>query len=299
MSSLVEESLKMLRAALPTSIAIHFNHERESGAVFADPTQLQQVIINLCTNAAHAMREKGGVITLTLSEARFNSTADVPAPDIAPGTYVKFSVEDTGRGIPPELINRVFEPFFTTKQQGEGSGLGLSVVHGIIRSHRGAVTVASEPGKGATFTIYLPRYKAPLTDESEDEGLVATGTERILFIDDEPQLAEMGGEMLRGLGYDVTRKTNPREALALFRLNPSNFDLVVTDQTMPEISGLELANELLTTRPDLPIVLCTGFSHQVDATSAQGAGVRAFVHKPLTKSEIGRVIRRVLDAKKK
>ncbi|MGD0234607.1 MAG: PAS domain S-box protein [Syntrophorhabdales bacterium] len=297
-SALIEESLKLLRATLPSTLTIHSNVVSESGFVLGDPTQLQQVIINLCTNAAHAMREKGGVVSVELSDFGFSAAGEAPVPDLAPGAYLKLTVKDTGEGIPREHLDRIFEPFFTTKKPGEGSGLGLAVAHGIAESHGGAITVASEPGKGSTFTVYLPKDIEAQAEKVPEEAGLATGHERILFIDDEEALAEMGEQMLIGLGYQAVRKTSSREALALFRLDPSKFDLVVTDQTMPEMTGIQLAGEILTLRPNMPIILCTGYSHEVDADSAVAAGIRAFLEKPLTKNEIARTVRRVLDEKR-
>jgi CheY-like chemotaxis protein len=196
----------------------------------------------------------------------------------------------------PETIRHIFEPFFTTKAPGEGTGLGLSVVHGIVLSHGGRITVASEQGLGSTFTIYLPKSldDQSLNSEDEDRSILG-GNERILFIDDEENLSTMAGEMLSDLGYRVTARTGAREALALFRLDPSMFDLVISDQTMPEMTGVELAKEVLVIRPDTPIVICTGFSHTIDAESARAAGVRAFAMKPSTKKEMAVVVRKVLD----
>jgi CheY-like chemotaxis protein len=213
-----------------------------------------------------------------------------------PGLYAKLSVQDTGVGMSPETIDHIFDPFFTTKSAGEGTGLGLSVVHGIVASHGGTVTVSSQPGKGSTFTVYLPKFVEEQPRDSGDEGGPALrGHERILFVDDEEDLIAMGYEMLTDLGYHVTSRTGAREALALFRLDPSRFDLVITDQTMPEMTGAELAGEMLALRADMPIIMCTGFSPLVDGDIAKAAGVRAFAMKPLTKQEIATTIRRVLD----
>jgi CheY-like chemotaxis protein len=241
------------------------------------------------------MREKGGVIGVELSDFGFSVAGEAPVPGLAPGAYLKLTVEDTGEGIPREYLGRIFEPFFTTKKQGEGSGLGLSVAHGIVESHGGAVAVVSEPGRGSTFTLYLPKHVDAQEEKAPKKGKLATGHERVLFIDDEEALAEMGEQMLTVLGYQAVRKTSSREALALFRLDPSKFDLIITDQTMPEITGTQLAGEILALRPNMPIILCTGYSVQVDADSAKAAGICAFLEKPLTKSEMANMVRRVLD----
>ena len=217
-------------------------------------------------------------------------------PDgIAPGHYVKLSVRDTGTGISADIMDKIFDPFFTTKKLGEGTGLGLSVVHGIVKQHDGHIAVESEPGRGSTFTVYFPRITGdPETDALRDDE-IPTGSERILFVDDEEALVEMGEDILAELGYEVTSRMNGREALALLKLDPSRFDLVITDQTMPEMTGVELAKEVLAIRPGMPIIMCTGFSYVVDTDKARAAGIKAFAMKPLTKREIARTVRHVLD----
>ena len=293
-SSIVKESIKLLRASIPSTVSISFRAKSESGLSLGDPVQIQQVLMNLCTNAAYAMREKGGTLDIELSDHGVSTLSDDPH-SIKPGLYVKLIVRDTGAGISPDIVDKIFDPFFTTKKLGEGTGLGLSVVHGIVKQHDGYITVESEPGRGSTFTVYFPKITAaPETDAIRDDA-PPTGSERILFIDDEQALAEMGEDILAELGYKVTSQMSGREALSLFKLDPSRFDLVITDQTMPEMTGVELAKELLAVKADLPIILCTGFSHLVDADKARAAGIRAFAMKPLTKMEIARTIRNVLD----
>jgi CheY-like chemotaxis protein len=208
---------------------------------------------------------------------------------------MKLQVRDTGTGMAPEIRDRIFDPFFTTKKAGEGSGLGLSVVHGIVQQCDGYITVESEPGRGSTFTVYFPKVTARPAPDAQTDHALPTGHERILFIDDEEALVEMGRDLLAELGYAVVSRTSSKEALDLFAQDPSRFDLVMTDQTMPNMTGLELVRKILSLRPDIPIILCTGFSHLLDADSAKAAGVRAFVMKPLTKGEIARTIRKVLD----
>ena len=207
---------------------------------------------------------------------------------------MKLIVRDTGTGMSPDIMEKIFDPFFTTKKLGEGTGLGLSVVHGIVKQHGGHITVTSELGKGSTFSVYLPHIAGePETNAFDDE--IPTGFERILFVDDEEALVEMGEDILAELGYEVTSRMNGREALALLKSDPSRFDLVMTDQTMPEMTGVELAKEVLAIRADMPIIMCTGFSYVVNADKAKAAGIKAFAMKPLTKREIARTIRRVLD----
>ena len=208
---------------------------------------------------------------------------------------MKLVVRDTGIGMPAHVKDRIFDPFFTTKAAGEGTGLGLSVVMGIVEQSGGYITVISEPGEGSTFTVYFPKMAGgPVTDMAKEE-ILQTGSERILFIDDEEALAEIGEETLAELGYEVISRTSSREALDLLKSDPARFDLVITDQTMPDLTGVELAREALILRPDMPIILCTGFSHLVDADAAKAAGIKAFAMKPLTKREIARTIRKVLE----
>jgi nitrogen-specific signal transduction histidine kinase/ActR/RegA family two-component response regulator len=296
LSSIVNESLKLLRASIPSTVDIRFTVKTESGVVLADSTQMQQMIMNLCTNGAFAMREKPGTLTIDIADFSFLAPSDAPVTQMKPGSFIKLSVSDTGQGIPPETIDRIFDPFFTTKTRGEGTGLGLSVVLGIVESHGGAITVSSEVGKGATFTVYLPKlFEDQPAKPGEGEVVIQGGNERVLFVDDEEALAEMGKDLLADLGYNVVSRTSSRDALTLLKLDPSRFDLVITDQTMPDMTGIELAKEILAFRADMPVILCTGFSHTVDAEVARTAGIKAFVMKPLTKKEIARTVRTVLD----
>jgi CheY-like chemotaxis protein len=238
------------------------------------------------------MRENGGTLAIELSDF---SVSNGDPRGIGLGLYMKLTVRDTGAGMPPEIVDRIFDPFFTTKNVGEGTGLGLSVVLGIVKQSHGYIFVESEPGKGSTFDVFFPKVAEERSAEgaSGDE-MMPLGHERILFVDDEEALVEMGEELLAELGYEVTCCTNSREALALFRLDPSRFDLVVTDQTMPDMTGIQLAAELLAIRP-LPVILCTGFSHIANEESAKTAGIKGFVMKPLTKRELAKTVRKVLD----
>jgi PAS domain S-box-containing protein len=294
LSGIIEEAMKLLEASIPSTVSIGVKINSESGLVLADPTQMQQVLMNLCTNAAHAMREKGGTLSVELSDFSV-SPSDRNAQGIAPGPYIRLVVRDTGPGIAPEIIGKIFDPFFTTKKPGEGTGLGLSVVHGIVEQHHGYITVESELGKGSTFAVCFPKVGEEAPTETAREDVIPTGCERVLFVDDEEALAEMGEDILASLGYDVTSRRSSVEALSLVRNDPIRFDLVITDQTMPEMTGTELTKEILAIRADMPIILCTGFSYVVDADSARAAGIKAFAMKPLTKREIARTIRNVLD----
>jgi len=292
---LVEEALALLRAALPSTITIRPCIDRNAGAVLADPTQMQQVLINLCTNAAHAMREAGGVIEVRLEPIEV--AVDIPAiaPDLKAGAYVRLTVQDTGHGMAPAILERIFEPFFTTKGMGEGTGMGLAVVHGIITNHDGVMTVESAPGQGSTFTVYLPRSDHPGTAALPTEEPISGGKERILFVDDEAALVHVGRAMLQRLGYRVVVCTSSSEALETFRTAAHSFDLVITDRTMPMLTGEALVRELRQIRPDVPIILCTGFSCPVTPEQLRALRVDAFLLKPVMADEWARVIRQVLE----
>lgn len=293
LSSAVKETVRFLRASIPSTINVRMTIESESGLVLGDPVQIQQVIMNLCTNGAHAMKERGGNLDIELSD--YSGWPPNISTKLKPGSYMRLVVRDTGDGIPADIIDKIFDPFFTTKSQGEGTGLGLSVVHGIIKGHDGDITVESEPGKGSVFTLFLPKITMERATVREADGPIPTGHERILFVDDEKPLAEMGEAMLLELGYHVVSKTNSREALATLRLDPSRFDLVITDQTMPEMTGMELAKEILTVRADMPIIVCSGFDNSTEGDKAASLGIGALVSKPLTKREMAITIRTVLD----
>jgi len=292
----VREALGLIRASLPSTVDIRPNLQSTLGFVLADRIQIQQIVLNLCTNAAHAMRRTGGSISINLDGFSFSSPQDAPDPIMSPGLYARLSVTDTGEGMSPEIMEHIFDPFFTTKAAGEGTGLGLSVVHGIVTSHGGTMVVSSEQGLGSVLTVYLPKLiQKQARDSGDGNESILRGHERILFVDDEEELAAMGDEMLTDLGYRVTSKTASSEALALFRLDPSRFDLVITDQTMPEMTGEELVKEILALRADMPIVMCTGYSPLVGDDTAKAAGIKGFAMKPLTRKEIATTIRKVLD----
>ncbi len=297
LSSAINETMNLLRASTPSTIRVEVNVKSESGLILGDPVQLQQVVMNLCTNAVFAMRKKGGVLEIELSDFSVSRRQE-SAPGLEPGLYMRLRVRDTGMGIPPEIMEKIFDPFFTTKKHDEGTGLGLSVVHGIVKQHGGHIAVESTPGIGTVFDVYFPKVAVGREDDPVQDDHAPRGNERILLVDDEEALAEMGQQLLHELGYEVTVKTSSTDALALFESHPENFDLMITDQTMPEITGLELAREVIRIRPDLPVVLTTGFSHAVKAGAAEEAGIRAFVMKPVTKRELARTLREVLDGKR-
>ncbi len=293
---IIKEALKLLRATLPTTLEIRQNIQSNS-LILGDPTQIHQVLLNLCVNADHAMREKGGVLEVTLVDVLLDAPFTAQHPDMNPGTHLQLKVRDAGCGIPPHLLSRIFDPFFTTKDKGEGTGMGLSVVHGIVKAHGGAITVQSELGKGATFNVFLPVIEKTLARETPVEKPFPTGTERILFIDDEILLVSLGKQILESLGYDVTTRTNSMEALELFKARPDKFDLVISDMTMPNLTGDELALKIVEIQPDIPIILCTGFSHKIKAEKAKEMGIRAFLLKPILKGVMAETVRRVLDDK--
>ncbi|MGV1100188.1 cache domain-containing protein [Thiovibrio sp. JS02] len=292
---LVKEALKLLRASLPTSIEIRQEIAAETGAVLGDPTNIHQILVNLCTNAFHAMEEKGGILTVTLKNVELGDADLVGEPAMGPGSYVLLRVGDTGCGIEPELLQRIFDPYFTTKEVGKGSGLGLAVVHGIVKSYGGMIKVASSVGRGTVFEVYLPQTREGVLWESSQEGGLPFGQERILFVDDEQAIAEMGKAMLSGLGYRVTAKTDPVEALEEFQRNPQDYDLLVTDQTMPNISGIDLIQEVRAVRPGFPVVLCTGYSATISEEKAVELGVGQFVMKPLTMRGLAETVRAALS----
>jgi PAS domain S-box-containing protein len=294
--TIVKEVLKLLRASLPTTIEIRQEIKSDS-LVLADPTQIHQILMNLCTNAEHAMRDKGGVLDIMLSDVELDRDFAAGHPDIEPGTFARLTVSDSGHGIPSHSLDRIFDPFFTTKNSSEGTGMGLSVVHGIVGSNGGTITVSSESGQGSTFDVYLPVIERSVDPQIIDEEFIPTGTERILFVDDEQTIVNIGQQILESLGYDVTTRTSSKDALELFKTQANTFDLVITDMTMPKMTGDILTRELIRIKPDIPVILCTGFSAKMDDQKAKTQGIKAFILKPIVKREIAEIIRKVLDGK--
>jgi len=296
----LKECLKMLRATLPKTIDLKQNINSNCRAIVANPVQMHQLIMNLCTNAADEMKDTGGDIEVTLDEIEIPEKKASYGCTINPGQYVSLRVRDTGNGIPEENIKRIFEPFFTTKEKGKGTGMGLSVVYGIVRSHDGAIAVDSAPEQGTVFSVLLPcaDVALELAQEAPDPKLLPRGTERILFVDDEESIIEIAQRMLSHAGYEVTAVRNASQALALLKDDPGAYDIVITDQTMPKMTGFQLSQELLKIRPDIPIILCTGFSEIVSEETAKVAGVKEFLTKPFTREKIGETIRKVLDQNK-
>jgi two-component system cell cycle sensor histidine kinase/response regulator CckA len=253
------------------------------------------VLMNLCTNAEHAMRERGGVLDVRLEAVEVEADFAANHPPLKPGPHVRLTVRDTGHGMEPRVRERIFEPFFTTKGVREGTGMGLAVVHGIVAGHGGTITVDTAPGRGAGFEVYLPQCDSPTAVETPGEEPIRGGRERILIVDDEPMLVYVWETVLGRLGYQAVGLTSGLEALEALRAAPASFDLVVTDLLMPRLTGEALARELLRLRPDLPIILCTGFSDIMTEEKAKAMGIRAFLMKPLGVRDIGRAVRRVLD----
>jgi PAS domain S-box-containing protein len=291
---IVGEALKLLRASLPTTVTIAQNIQSDS-TVLADPTQIHQVIMNLCTNAAHALRSKSGHLEVELSDLSLGRSFTDQHPYLSPGVYIKLRISDTGHGMEKGILDRIFDPFFTTKEPGEGTGMGLAVVMGIIKSHGGVITVDSEIGKGSTFNIFLPVIQHDIEQEVRTEAPIPTGDERILFIDDEKTLVDLGRQILQRLGYEVTIRTSSVEALELFMEQPDRFDLVITDMTMPNMTGDELAGKLMNIRADIPVILCTGYSERIAKERAHELGIKEFILKPIVMRELAKTVRNVLD----
>jgi len=290
-----KEAVKFLRATIPATIEIKTRLDEKSGAVLANSVELHQIIMNLCTNAQHAIGEQAGILEVEVKNAEIDLAQKNAVIDLEIGSYVKLSVRDTGYGMGADTIKRIFDPYFTTKEKGVGTGLGLAVVHGIVKKCGGAIRVESELGKGTTFHIYLPKSDMTASIKAEQPKTIEGGSERILFVDDEKMLVDIGQQALQRLGYDVVSRTSPIEALELFKAKPDFFDLVITDKTMPGITGDVLAKELMSIRPNLPVIICTGYSQTIDHERAKQIGIKAFVMKPILINEIATAVRKVLD----
>jgi signal transduction histidine kinase/ActR/RegA family two-component response regulator len=291
---IVKEVLKFMRASLPSTIEIRQNFDAGIGVILADPVQIHQVLMNLCTNAHHAMREKGGVLDVRLASVHVGPEYAAALPDLKPGPYVKATVKDTGHGMDTATTVRIFDPYFTTKEKGVGTGLGLAVVHGIVQKYGGRVTVQSEPGKGTVFDLYFPAIQTDKIPDRPAQEDLPRGHESILLVDDDQLHLEVVQKTLEYLGYHVEAKTSSMDALALFRTAPHRYDLVVTDMTMPAMTGDKLAMELMRIRSDIPIVLCTGYSEKALEDNAKAMGIRAFVMKPVLIAQMARAVRDAL-----
>ncbi len=293
---IIKDSLKFLRATIPTSIDIRQDIQTTDDTILADSTQIHQIMMNLITNSSQAI-EAEGVIEIGIENVFLNEESCVLYTDLTPGNYIKVTVSDTGQGIAPEAIDRIFDPYFTTKEVDKGSGIGLSVAHGIVKSHGGAIRVKSELGKGTAFTVLFPAVETKTDSEIETDEKLPSGDERILFIDDEESIAKLGHQRLERLGYKVEAKTSPIEALELFRAKPDQFDLVITDLTMPKMTGDKLVKEILNIRSEIPIILCTGFVEKIDEKKAKAIGVADYIEKPVDKCSFSYTVRKVLDRK--
>ena len=294
-TSIVKESVKFLRSSIPSTIEFRQDIADSTFPILSNPVQINQVVMNLCANAFHAMREKGGILTITLNEVQLGEDRKGRMRQLAPGQYLHLSVADTGCGMEPELQERIFHPYFTTKSAGEGTGMGLAMVHGIVQNQGGKIFVSSEVGKGSLFDLYFPRAAMAETDiETASSEIAPTGSERILLVDDEEPVLHVADQILRQLGYDVVAVMSSKEALDRFRGGPEDFDLVITDTTMPRMTGVELAEALMEIRPDLPIILCTGYSEKISEEKAADLGVKGLLMKPITKHEMAEAVRLAL-----
>ena len=291
---IVNEVLKLLRASIPSTIKIE-KKIQSNALVMGNSTQIHQVLMNLCTNSAHAMEDKGGVLTVSLFDIELDSVFVSNYPGLKAGRYINLEVTDTGHGISPAIHKKIFDPFFTTKGPGEGTGMGLSVVHGIVNNYGGGIYVYSELGHGSTFKVFIPSIESHLKFDNGFDKSFPTGTERILLVDDESAIVKMEKQMLESLGYDVEARTSSIEALEFFKSRPDRVDLVITDMTMPNMNGDILAEELMKIRPNIPVVLCTGFSKKISEKRAAEIGIKAFAMKPTLKNELAKTIRKVLD----
>jgi two-component system cell cycle sensor histidine kinase/response regulator CckA len=290
----VKDALDLLRSSIPKTIEFQVSLDAKNDIILGDSTQIQQVLMNLCTNAAHAMEEKGGILSVATKSLTLTAADLAQQPGTTPGPHVQVSVTDTGHGIPENIRDRIFDPYFTNKSPGKGTGMGLAVVHGIVRNHGGAIHMDSTPGVGTMFSVQFPLIDESAAPRHRDAGDLPKGSERVFFVDDEPELVDIAAQMLNHLGYRVTTFSDPREALAAFEEDPERVDLVITDLTMPHMTGTRLVASLQELRPGIPILLCTGYSDTVSADSARGMGISGFMMKPLSIHDMAAAIRRAL-----
>jgi len=290
---IVKEALKLLRASTPSNIEFKNKFEKNTGAVLANPTQIQQVLLNLCTNAVHAMTADGGILQVSLEsvEVRDKNVGQAPAQ----GTYVLLKISDTGSGMDEKIINRIFDPYFTTKKPGEGTGLGLSIVHGIAEKLKGHIDIQSVPGQGTVFSVYFPRAHGSDNIKKEDHSVLKGGNEHILLIDDETMLLETMGDLIEDMGYRVTLASDSADAYKAFLAQPDQFDVIITDLTMPQMSGTELASKIYQVRPDIPIALHTGLAAEVPEDSLHNTGIKTIIRKPVLEKDLAKTIRNLLE----
>jgi signal transduction histidine kinase/CheY-like chemotaxis protein len=294
--TILKEALKLLRSTLPSTITFETTICKDNIYVMADATAIHQIVMNLCTNAAHAMQEHGGTLMVNLEKVLLTSKETAAHSHIKPGPHLKLSIGDTGHGMTRDVLDHIFEPYFTTKEKGEGTGLGLSVVHGIVQNHGGIITVNSEPGKGATFDIFFPVVAVKCKVAKPRPEQAPRGSERILFVDDEFPLVRLAQQMLTSLGYEVTSFTDSREALAEFEAFPEKYDLIISDMTMPHLTGHDLARIMLALRPGIPFILCTGYSSRLNKEQMEDAGIKSVLKKPFSLATISKQIRALFDA---
>ncbi len=298
LATIIKETLKMLRASLPTTINIEQEIAAPNLMIKADPTQVHQVLINLCTNAADAMRQTGGTLSVALAATSYTLPGIPPHPNLMPGTYAELIVSDTGQGIGPEIAHRIFEPFFTTKPPGKGTGMGLAMVHGIVDQIGGVIFFRPRPDGGTNFHVYFPAFQGEAVNSEKVLAGFIHGKGRLLFVEDEKNLAESSKDLLEALGYEVVLAADGLEALELFKADPDGFDAVLTDMTMPRMTGKDLARELLALRPKLPIIVCTGFSDLLTPDEAKAMGIKKYVHKPVDWERMARNLAHLIDTQK-
>jgi CheY-like chemotaxis protein len=299
LKSLVKETLKLMRSSLPLAVEIRVSIDPNAGNIMGNPTQIHQLLMNLCTNARHAMRERGGILTVSVDEVGYHDGTILNGHPLEPGSYIRLQVSDTGQGIRESIKNRILEPYFTTKSPDEGTGLGLSVVHGIVKKHGGHLTFSSEVNKGTTFQILFPKQLMRSVEEKvEPEQTAQGGTEQIWVLDDDNVIAMMVQKMLHSLGYGARAFTQGDRLIEEFKTNGDRVDLVITDMTMPNLTGVELARQLIDLRADIPIILCSGFNETIDEARAKEIGVREYLMKPVVMKELANVLRKVLDEEK-
>ena len=292
---IVKEAMKLLRSSIPATVDIHQSYVSGNDTVLADPTQIHQVLMNLCTNAVHAIGDRQGFLAVRLGRCDILDGSQAYDPELKAGAYLQLTVSDNGKGIDPAVRDKIFDPFFTTKKPGEGTGLGLSVVYGIVKDHGGVIAVESEPGQGTTFTVSLPLIEIDHRHEGQETAIIPKGSGCILLVDDEEPIASLGQAMLTSLGYDVSVQLSSSEALSTFLAHPERYDLVITDMTMPNMTGASLAKEMLKIRPGLPIIMTTGFSERINEEEAKKIGIREFIMKPVSLPVIAQAVKKIMD----
>jgi signal transduction histidine kinase/CheY-like chemotaxis protein len=294
---ILKETLKLIRATVPANVDIHWEIPDGQAQIVGNGSQIHQVLLNLVTNAAQAMKDIGGTMKVSLSEVRLNGGEGNPVPELAPGAYYSLTVQDTGVGMEAQVLERIFNPFFTTKKPGEGTGLGLSVVHGIVKDHGGGIRVESKPGQGSSFFVYLPKHQGQEWAPAARKDEASHGTGRILFVDDQEMVLKAVGTMIKELGYEVASTTDPEDLLKIFRDDPGKFDLVIADYDMPQMTGLELSQKILSIRPSIPVILISGSASPDIMAKARDLGIREVVIKPLLVADIAEKIKKVLRAR--